>query len=149
MEEKMQKRGRREIVFGQKRGRRNVEFGQKRVPLDKVLSLRNTQINLVFHAFNRTFAPNFNIMIYPNTFEEKIGFTEIRSLLRERCLSPLGKEKVDEVSFSADAETINEWLLQVKEFRRLQEEADDFPMQYFFDVRACVARLRLEGTHME
>ncbi len=88
-------------------------------------------------------------MIYPNTFEEKIGFTEIRSLLRERCLSPLGKEKVDEVSFSADAETINEWLLQVKEFRRLQEEADDFPMQYFFDVRACVARLRLEGTHME
>ena len=87
-------------------------------------------------------------MIYPNTFEEKIGFTEIRSLLRERCLSPLGKEKVDEVSFSADAETINEWLLQVKEFRRLQEEADDFPMQYFFDVRVSVGRLGLEGTHM-
>ena len=138
MEEKMQKRGRRGVVFG-----------QKRVPLDKVLSLRNTQINLVFHSFNRTFAQNSKIMIYPNTFEEKIGFTEIRSLLRERCLSPLGKEKVDEVSFSSNAETINEWLLQVKEFRRLQEEADDFPMQYFFDVRASVARLRLEGTHME
>ena len=88
-------------------------------------------------------------MIYPNSFEEKIGFSEIRSLLRERCLSTLGKEKVNGIGFSGDAETINEWLLQVREFRHLQEEADDFPMQFFFDVRESVSRLRMEGTHME
>ena len=88
-------------------------------------------------------------MIYPNSFEEKIGFGEIRQLLRERCLSTLGKEKVDAMGFSADTAAINEWLLQVREFRRLQEEADDFPMQYLFDVRSSVARLRMEGTHLE
>ena len=88
-------------------------------------------------------------MIYPNNFERKLGFDEIRRLLKERCLSTLGKEKVDEMAFSTDARQINEWLLQVSEFRRLKEEKGDFPMQYFFDVREAVARIRLEGTHLE
>ena len=88
-------------------------------------------------------------MIYPNNFENKIGFDEIRTLLRERCLSTLGKEMVGAISITNDAETINEWMKQVREFRKLQDEADDFPLQYFFDVRESVSRLRLEGTHLE
>ena len=88
-------------------------------------------------------------MIYPNNFEHKLGFDEIRRLLKERCLSTLGKEKVDEIAFSADVNVINESLTQVREFRRLQEEKDDFPMQYFFDVREAVTRIRMEGTHLE
>ena len=83
-------------------------------------------------------------MIYPNTFESKIGFDEIRSHLRERCLSTLGKEMVDKIAFSTESDAINRWLREVCEFRKLQEENDDFPMQYFFDVREAVARLRLE-----
>ena len=88
-------------------------------------------------------------MIYPNNFEQKIGFDEIRELLKARCLSTLGKEKVDEIAFSTDAAEVNEWLSQVREFRRLQEEKDDFPMQYFFDVRESIKRIRLENTHLE
>ena len=88
-------------------------------------------------------------MIYPNNFEHKLGFDEIRRLLKERCLSTLGKEKVDEIAFSTDCAEINEWLRQVYEFRRLQQEKDSFPMQYFFDVREAVSRIRLEGTHLE
>ena len=88
-------------------------------------------------------------MIYPNNFERKIGFDEIRTLLKSHCLSTLGKEKVDEISFSNSYEQLTEALEQVREFRRLQQEADDFPMQYFFDVREAVSRIRLEGTHLE
>ncbi len=88
-------------------------------------------------------------MIYPKTFESKLGFDEVRALLRERCLSTLGKDMVDAVAVSGDAAQVNEWLTQVREFRRLQEEADDFPLRYFFDVREAVARLRLEGTHLD
>ncbi len=88
-------------------------------------------------------------VIYPNNFEHKLGFDEIRRLLKEHCLSTLGKEKVDEMAFSTDASDINEWLTQVREFRRLKEEKDDLPMQYFFDVREAITRIRLEGTHLE
>lgn len=88
-------------------------------------------------------------MIYPKTFEDKIGFNEIRTLLRERCLSSLGKEEVDKITFMDNVNAINTQLSRVREFRRLQEEEENFPLNYFFDVRQSVARLRLEGTHME
>ncbi len=88
-------------------------------------------------------------MIYPNNFEQKIGFREIRSILKGLCLSSLGTEKVDEMTFSTDADEINEWLQQVREFRHLQETTDDFPMQYFFDVRPSLLRIKMIGTHFE
>ena len=88
-------------------------------------------------------------MIYPSNFERKIGFDEIRVLLKSHCLSTLGKEKVDEIAFSTDYDLISEQIEQVREFRRLQQESDDFPMQFFFDVRQAIARIRLEGTHLE
>lgn len=88
-------------------------------------------------------------MIYPHNFEIKIGFTEIRRLLRGECLSTLGSERVDQIAFSDDADEVNKWLRQVREFRMIQETEDDFPLNYFFDVRASVARVRLENTHLE
>ena len=88
-------------------------------------------------------------MIYPNNFEQKIGFTEIRKMLHERCLSTLGKERVDALHFSTDTGEVRRWLREVQEFRRIQEMADDFPLQFFFDVRPSISRLRLEGTHLD
>ena len=37
----------------------------------------------------------------------------------------------------------------VREFRRLKEEAEELPLEFFFDVRQGIARLKLKGTHME
>ena len=88
-------------------------------------------------------------MIYPSNFENKIQFSEIRSLLKGYCLSQLGKDKVDVMAFGNDAELINTALRQTREFRRMQEETDDFPLQYFFDMRASIKRIRIEGTHLE
>ena len=88
-------------------------------------------------------------MIYPDNFENKIQFNEIRSLLKGYCLSQLGKDKVDDMAFTSDAERINTALSQTREFRRMQEEADDFPLQFFFDMRASIKRIRIDGTHLE
>lgn len=88
-------------------------------------------------------------MIYPTNYEHKIGFNEIRTLLRNHCLSSLGCELVDGMAFSSDAVQVNEWMEQVREFRKLTETADDFPLQYFFDVRESIRRIRFDGTHFE
>ncbi|MBR1548594.1 MAG: endonuclease MutS2, partial [Prevotella sp.] len=88
-------------------------------------------------------------MIYPNNYESKVGFDEIRLLLKEQCMSTLGREKVDEIAFSADAAEVNELLQQVREMRRLQQATEKPEMNYFFDVRQSVARIRLENTHLE
>ena len=70
-------------------------------------------------------------------------------MLKGYCLSQLGKDKVDDMAFTCDAERINTALSQTSEFRRMQEEADDFPLQFFFDMRASIKRIRIEGTHLE
>ena len=88
-------------------------------------------------------------MTYPEQFENKIGFSDIRQLLRERCLSTLGKDRVDMMKPSSDALTINRWLSEIREFRRIQDEADDFPLHFFYDMRQSLYRLRMEGTHLD
>ena len=88
-------------------------------------------------------------MIYPKNYEQKVGFDEIRRLLKEHCFSTLGKEKVDELTFSDDADTINEQMNQVRELRRLMEAQEKPEFNYFFDVREAVARIRMENTHLE
>ena len=81
--------------------------------------------------------------------EEKLGFTAIRTLLRGNCLCQLGWERVGDMTFMTDAAEINRQLSAIREFRRLKEEAEELPLEFFFDVRQCVARLKLKGTHME
>ena len=88
-------------------------------------------------------------MIYPDGFEQKIGFDESRSLLKGLCLSTLGKERVDALAFCKDAAMVNTLLVQTSEFRRMMAEHDDFPLSFFFDVREAIMRLRVAGTHLD
>ena len=88
-------------------------------------------------------------MIYPQNFEQKIGFDQIRHLLKEKCLSTLGEERIDEMTFSESYEDINQRLEEVAEFVRIIQEEDDFPNQYFFDVRPSLKRIRIEGMYLE
>ena len=88
-------------------------------------------------------------MIYPQNFEQKIGFDHIRQLLKDKCLSPLGEERVAEMAFSDQYEVVTEKLNQLTEFIRIIQEEDDFPDQYFFDVRHSLKRVRVEGLYLD
>ncbi|MCI1647460.1 MAG: Smr/MutS family protein [Bacteroides sp.] len=88
-------------------------------------------------------------MIYPHNFEQKIGFDHIRQLLREKCLSTLGEEQVMEMAFSDRFEEVQERLNLVDEFVHILQEEDNFPAQYFFDVRPSLKRIRVEGLYLD
>lgn len=88
-------------------------------------------------------------MIYPQNFEQKIGFDQIRQLVKGKCLSTLGMERVDEMAFSDDYREIDRRLKQVMEFISILQGEDDFPSQYFFDVRSSLKRIRVEGLYMD
>jgi DNA mismatch repair protein MutS2 len=87
-------------------------------------------------------------MIYPDNFEQKTGFDHIRQLIAAHCLSPMGKEKVADMSFSSDFNAIRKQLYQTAEFMRLLREEDAFPTDYFFDVRTALKKIRIEGTYL-
>ncbi len=88
-------------------------------------------------------------MIYPQNFEQKIGFDQIRQLLKDKCLSTLGEEKVSDMGFSEQFEVVEEKLNQVTEFVRIIQEEDGFPDQFFFDVRPSLKRVRIEGMYLD
>lgn len=88
-------------------------------------------------------------MIYPSNFEQKTGFDKVRLLVSDKCLSPLGKERVAAMSFSTDYAFISNELDLVNEFVKIQQGETDFPANYFFDVRYSLKRIRPEGTWMD
>ncbi|TAJ11527.1 endonuclease MutS2 [Marinilabiliaceae bacterium JC017] len=88
-------------------------------------------------------------MIYPTSFEEKIKFTRIRELIKESCLSGLGKEQVDHMQFNTAFDQVKTLLGQTFEFRRICLEEEQFPIGYFIDVRQALKKIRIEGRFME
>lgn len=88
-------------------------------------------------------------MIYPNNFEDKIGFSKIRLSLKKHCLSSLGNELVDQMSFSTSHKSIGRWLDETQEFIQIIEEEESFPTAYYYDVRESLERIRIEGAFLD
>ena len=63
-------------------------------------------------------------MTYPQNFEEKIGFDKIRGL-------------------------IDRLLHETEEFTHILQTEDNFPADYFFDIRSSLQRIRIEGTFLD
>ena len=85
-------------------------------------------------------------MIYPNNFEQKIGFNSLREMMAGHCISPMGLEKVEALSFSTDRTLIVRSLEQTDEFRRLLQTGVPFPVRDFHDLREAFHRIQIEGT---
>jgi len=88
-------------------------------------------------------------MLYPEDIEHKIGFDQIRSLVTDACLSDLGREEVDKMSFSIDYQEIKQKQSQTEEFRQILLSTDPFPSQDYYDTLPLLTHLRIENTYPE
>lgn len=89
-------------------------------------------------------------MIYPENFERKIGFTEIRTLLKGRCMSTLGTEWVErQLHFMTSYDEIVQALDEAREFARFLTEDEAYVESDFFDVREALLNVRPERTYLE
>ena len=88
-------------------------------------------------------------MVYPTYFEQKTGFDKIRRLVSERCLSPLGEERVADMQFCTQFEDVCRRLEETDEFVRILHGDREFPGNFFFDVRYSLKRIRPEGTWLD
>ena len=88
-------------------------------------------------------------MIYPNNYESKIGFQEIKSLLSGFCQSELGRERVGELRMLTEVSAIRQKLQESQELETILEETVELPEMAFYDLRPSIQRIRLEGAHIE
>ena len=91
---------------------------------------------------------NFQV-IYPHNFEQKIGFDKIRQHIENKCLSTLGIDRAKKMAFINDYDIIVRKLQETEEFVHILQEEDEFPANYFFDVRSALKRIRVEGTFLD
>ncbi len=88
-------------------------------------------------------------MLYPNHFEQKIDFTAIRQLLKDKCISTLGSEKVDEIQFTAVFELIDRLLNETDEMLRvLTTDGEELPIGDFYDVSPALSRKNIKGLFL-
>ena len=88
-------------------------------------------------------------MIYPNDFEQKIGFDLIRLKLKGYCLSTLGEKQVDTIQFSSAFDQIRQLLLQANEFKQLIEKGEPFPAAHYYDPSDHYQTISIEDSFIE
>ncbi|UKJ05853.1 endonuclease MutS2 [Solitalea lacus] len=87
-------------------------------------------------------------MLYPENVGEKLGFNEIRELLRHECLSTMGKNLVDKIQFITNYELLKKLLSQTAEFKEILLNDAPFPSSNYIDIQYLVNKIRVEGTFL-
>ncbi len=102
------------------------------------------QLNLLLN-----FAPKQKIVIYPETFEQKLYFNKIREFIIEGCLSEMGRERAEKMSFSNHYDNVTSWLKQTYEMMHIADDGQEMPASNFFDLRKSLKKLRVDGLFLE
>lgn len=87
-------------------------------------------------------------MIYPSDFEKKIGFTSIRSLVSDNCISPLGRRYCARMSFMTDFEAVRKALLLVSDMLALIDSDAAMPTENLHDMTGALGAVKVEGGFM-
>lgn len=85
-------------------------------------------------------------MIYPDNFENTIGFSTVRSEVSRRCVSAMGKACCEAMRFVSDYDTLLPLLLEVDEFVKIEQSRADFPLSQYHDLRTELKRLQSPGS---
>ena len=87
-------------------------------------------------------------LIYPETFEDKIGFTAIRHELSANCSGEKGKEYAEAMRFSTDPEEITLALERTAEMLSILTSGEAFPLGGLHNVAPALMRCRVEGASL-
>lgn len=87
-------------------------------------------------------------MIYPESFERKIGFSAVRDGIARGCVSPLGLAFIDEMVFMTDFNSIEAELCATSEMLAIVGGDEDVPLQNVHDVTMQLKSISVPGTFM-
>ncbi|HOZ31103.1 MAG TPA: Smr/MutS family protein [Bacteroidales bacterium] len=88
-------------------------------------------------------------MIYPDSFEIKIGFDKIRQMIKSGCMGDAAKNLVDEIKFSNNKDYLSNLLKETEEMISICMLKDNYPVSSYPDIRIIVNKLKVEGTSLE
>jgi DNA mismatch repair protein MutS2 len=88
-------------------------------------------------------------MTWPADLEQKLGFDQIRTMLKNYCLCDLGRRNVDSIFFNSDLVTIDTLLRRTVELQNILLKGDTFPFSNYFDPEEYIPLISVEGGFLE
>lgn len=89
------------------------------------------------------------MLVFPDTYEQKVGFTRIREWLENHCVSSMGAERVQEMSLYTDRDVILNELSRLAEFQELLIFESGFPVDHYTDLRPALEKTKVPGNWMD
>lgn len=87
-------------------------------------------------------------MIYPQNAIDKLGFTEIRELIKEKCLSEAGRLMVEKIQPQIKVDQIDRFLRQTHEFKQLLQHDEPLPVDHIYPIKPLADKAKLEGAFL-
>src|SRR6201985_2040243 len=87
-------------------------------------------------------------MLYPKNSVDKLGFTEVKELIKKHCLSIMGQQMVDKIQVMNNYDLIHKFLSQAAEFKNILLNDAALPIQNFFDIKSLANKARIEGVFL-
>jgi DNA mismatch repair protein MutS2 len=87
-------------------------------------------------------------MLYPNNSADKLGFSEVKELIKAHCLSTMGQQMVDKIQVMSNYDLISKFLNQAHEFKNILQNDDALPINHFFDIKSLANKVRIEGSFL-
>lgn len=87
-------------------------------------------------------------MIYPKNAVDKLGYTDIKALIKEKCLSEAAKEMVDKIQPQIKLELIDRYLRQANEFKNLLVNDAALPVDHIYPIKAIIEKAKVEGAFL-
>ena len=87
-------------------------------------------------------------MIYPENALDKLGYTDVKALIKKHCLSEMGKQLVDKIQPLYKFDQINKFMRQTQEFRELLQADAPLPIDHLYPIRTLAEKARVEGVFL-
>lgn len=87
-------------------------------------------------------------MIFPDSFESKIGFDCIRQMVMDNCSGELAREEARKMAFSSDRGVVVRLLGETSEMLSILMGSLDLHLSDVADAGAAISELRTEGSYL-
>lgn len=87
-------------------------------------------------------------MIYPSNAADKLGFNDVKTLIKSFCLSDMGRQMVEKIQPLHQLEQIRKFLHQAHEFKEILVNDSPLPIDHLYPIGHLADRARLEGAYL-
>lgn len=87
-------------------------------------------------------------MIYPNDFEQKVGFDRVRKFIESYLFTNLAKEKLAGITFMSDVRQVNAMLNQTNEMKSIRMLESSFPLEGYVDTSHFLRKVSIDGSFL-